>query len=209
MLSYAANILFFSNLFYGFLKYISIGFVTCSLAKEMIAIAILLLVLTLQDPGSFAFRSSSQIKIAPKRQFCFQAFNPAEMTTTLSVNDLNALKTEAMSHFATKSAEIQFSPTSGGVNNYMDYVVLPSGQKYVLRIYNNGLNSRRVIFEHNILDALNAAGKFSFAIPKAVRSFKTGLTYVTLSNGAEATLFEFIPGNELCTLLTITFICKL
>ena len=83
---------------------------------------------------------------------------------------------------------------SGGVNNVMDYVICPSGEKYVLRIYNNGLNSARVIFEHKVLDELLSRTKLDFKIPTALKSFKTGKSHVVLSTGAEASMFEFIPG---------------
>ena len=32
------------------------------------------------------------------------------------------------------------TPTKGGVNNVVQYVDTPSGRRFVLRIYNNGLN---------------------------------------------------------------------
>ena len=91
----------------------------------------------------------------------------------------------------------------------MDYIRTPKGEKYVLRIYNNGLNSKRVLFEHIILDQLMLNNKFDFALPTAIKSIKGkssgtgnegvlnsgGLTHVVLSNGAEASLFKFIPGK--------------
>jgi Ser/Thr protein kinase RdoA (MazF antagonist) len=76
----------------------------------------------------------------------------------------------------------------------MDYVTLTNGTKYVLRIYNNGLNSARVSFEHRVLDGLRNE-KFSFALPIAERSLD-GRMHVFLSSGAEACLFKFIPGES-------------
>ena len=41
-------------------------------------------------------------------------------------------------------------PTTGGVNNVVQYVETKTGEKYVLRIYNNGNQSEKVIFEHEV-----------------------------------------------------------
>jgi homoserine kinase type II len=68
------------------------------------------------------------------------------------------------------------------------------GKKYVLRIYNNGFNSPRVKFEHEVLDQLRAK-KLSFKLPTTVPSIKTGESHVYLPNGAAACLFELIPGE--------------
>lgn len=47
-----------------------------------------------------------------------------------------------------------------------------------------------------MLDALlSSEQQFSFKLPTAVASKVDGLRHVVLSNGAEATLFEFIPGE--------------
>ena len=109
----------------------------------------------------------------------------------------------------------------------MDYILTPKGEKYVLRIYNNGLNSKRVLFEHVILDQLMLNNKFSFQLPTAIKSIKGkssgtgdagnegvlnsgGLTHVVLSNGAEASLFKFIPGMcilEVLVLMLTTPVC--
>lgn len=87
-------------------------------------------------------------------------------------------------------------PTTGGVNNIMDYVNTASGKKYVLRIYNNGRDSVRVDFEDRVLTALiEKGGKLSFNIPTAIPSVIDGRKHVLLKNGAEAILFEFIPGE--------------
>lgn len=91
---------------------------------------------------------------------------------------------------------ITISPTTGGVNNIMDYVTTATGEKYVLRIYNNGRDSVRVDFEDRVLSALIAnGGDLSFSVPTAVPSLIDGQKHVMLSNGAEAILFEFIPGE--------------
>lgn len=106
------------------------------------------------------------------------------------------LRYEALNHFFEDTTGMVISPTSGGVNNICDYVLTPSGKKYVLRIYNNGRDSVRVDFEHRVLDALMASGQqLSFSVPTTIPSKDDGKRHVVLSTGAEATLFEFIPGE--------------
>jgi Ser/Thr protein kinase RdoA (MazF antagonist) len=88
------------------------------------------------------------------------------------------------------------TPTTGGVNNIMDYITTASGKKYVLRIYNNGRDSVRVDFEDRVLSALiKNGGELSFKVPTAIPSVIDGRSHVLLKNGAEAILFEFIPGE--------------
>lgn len=94
------------------------------------------------------------------------------------------------------SENVVIAPTSGGVNNIMDYITTAAGKKYVLRIYNNGRDSVRVDFEDRVLTALIAiGGPLSFSVPTAVPSLVDGKKHVLLKNGAEAILFEFIPGE--------------
>jgi len=57
-----------------------------------------------------------------------------------------------------KGDGIKFSPTSGGVNNVVQYVEDGNGKKYVLRIYNNGRNTVRVNWEHEVLTRLMKLG---------------------------------------------------
>lgn len=67
----------------------------------------------------------------------------------------------------------------------------------MLRVYNNGLNSARVVYEHAVLEALRASGRpLSFALPRALPSLGDGPTHVRLAGGAEACLFELIPGRR-------------
>lgn len=132
-------------------------------------------------------------------------------TGTPSTHELDGLRYEALSYFIIETKElIKFTPTSGGVNNYMDYVTIlsesPNQPKYVLRVYNNGLNSKRVEFEHLVLDEImkivsNTGNQLTFDLPIAIKSIKTdslnpftGATHVVLSNKAEASLFKYIPG---------------
>ncbi|KAJ1624044.1 hypothetical protein T492DRAFT_845046 [Pavlovales sp. CCMP2436] len=77
------------------------------------------------------------------------------------------LVAEALSCFLGEGAVgCAVTPTSGGVNNMVQYVDAPSGERTVLRIYNNGCNTRRVEFEHAVLAQLDTLGPFSFALPK-------------------------------------------
>ena len=111
--------------------------------------------------------------------------------TLLSMNsDLSA---EAASFFLSDK-DLKFSPTSGGVNNVVQYVETSDSKKYVLRIYNNGLNTPRVKFEHEVLTQLRKKS-LSFKVPTTLASIVTGENSVSLSNGAEASLFELIPGE--------------
>lgn len=91
-------------------------------------------------------------------------------------------------------APFELTPTSGGVNNVVQYVTLPNGQRYILRVYNNGNDSPRVRYEHEILRQLNQQ-ELSFSVPKALPSLSDGQSHVMLSNGAEAAMFEIIPGT--------------
>jgi homoserine kinase type II len=107
------------------------------------------------------------------------------------------LRKEALSKFLGENVakEAKFSPCSGGVNNFMDYVLLPSGNKYVLRIYNNGFDRERVDFEHRVLKEVSSKRQLSFMIPVPKPSLTDGKGHAILSNGAESSLFDFIPGE--------------
>jgi Ser/Thr protein kinase RdoA (MazF antagonist) len=95
-----------------------------------------------------------------------------------------------------KAVGYSIQPTKGGVNNIMDYITTADGKKYVLRIYNNGRDSVRVDFEDRVLSALiTNGGDLTFSVPTAIPSMIDGRKHVLLSNGAEAILFEFIPGE--------------
>lgn len=108
------------------------------------------------------------------------------------LNDMDIAK-EALTKFYDDIEGIELEPTSGGVNNIVQYVTLPSGERELLRIYNNGCDTQRVQFEHSILSQLNKI-PLSFAVPKFLAS-KEGSTMVRLSNGADACMCELIPGG--------------
>ena len=116
----------------------------------------------------------------------------ARLSMSTSTITPDAVSVEAAARFLPDN-DLKFSPTSGGVNNIVQYVETGSGHKYVLRIYNNGLNSARVNYEHEILRQLRPK-KLSFKLPTTIPDLKTGKAHVVLSNGAEASLFELIPG---------------
>ena len=93
-----------------------------------------------------------------------------------------------------------FERCGGGVNNkcYLCSASSPSAQ-YVLRIYNNGRNTRRVRYEHEVLRqlALRAAALAPVRVPLPLPPLapEATQTFATLSTGAEACIFEVIPGS--------------
>lgn len=103
-----------------------------------------------------------------------------------------ALRDEALSYFF-DSKEIKCTPTTGGVNNVVQYVETEDGHRYILRIYNNGGKSEKVVYEHEILKQLSQQ-KLSFQVPTAKPS-KAGRPHERLSSGAECCVFEIIPGT--------------
>jgi homoserine kinase type II len=89
----------------------------------------------------------------------------------------------------------ELTPTTGGVNNIVQYVTLPNGEQELLRIYNNGCDAKRVQFEHGILKQLNQV-KLSFQVPDFLPSKEDpDKTMVRLSNGADACMCKIIPGT--------------
>lgn len=111
---------------------------------------------------------------------------------TATIADLD-LAREACAYFL-EDRDVKFTATTGGVNNVVQYVETSSGKKYILRIYNNGLNHARVAFEHEILAQL-APMNLSFLVPRCLPSLDdANESYVKLSNGADACFFDLIPG---------------
>jgi len=100
---------------------------------------------------------------------------------------------EALAHFFSDPAAITVTPTTGGVNNVVQYVTTPQGERYILRIYNNGNKSEKVVWEHEILRQVNLQ-PLSFQVPKPLPA-KNGSTHVLLSSGAECCVFHVIPGS--------------
>ena len=129
------------------------------------------------------------------------AFAPRLLSTTslsMAVTSPTQVTPETQCAEAAKlfltDANLKFSPTSGGVNNIVQYVEDSQGKKYILRVYNNGLNSVRVKWEHDILNKLKGKTQMSFRIPTMLPALATGETHVKLSTGAEACAMDLIPG---------------
>jgi hypothetical protein len=54
------------------------------------------------------------------------------------------LRDEALGYFFRPEQQASTAPTTGGVNNIVQYVNTADGHKYVLRIYNNGNKTEKV-----------------------------------------------------------------
>jgi homoserine kinase type II len=67
----------------------------------------------------------------------------------------------------------------------------------VLRIYRNGQNTPRVLYEHAVLSALRDV-PFSFSVPRLVRALD-GSTFGLLPEGDAAACFELIAGGAAST----------
>lgn len=104
----------------------------------------------------------------------------------------DALRDEALAHFF--EGPCRCTPTSGGVNNVVQYVETASGARHVLRIYNNGAKSDKVAFEHDLLLQLGRQ-PLSFQVPRALPALGSGARHVKLSSGDDACVFEIIPGS--------------
>jgi homoserine kinase type II len=90
----------------------------------------------------------------------------------------------------------QFSPTSGGINNFVFYCEC-NGKVYVLRVYNNGNATARVSYEHEVLRGL-ANISMTFQVPRPFPVLASpNVTHTTLSTGTQAAMFELIPGEAI------------
>jgi homoserine kinase type II len=91
------------------------------------------------------------------------------------------------------------SDTSGGVNNHVRYADCDNGDRYVVRLYNNGQETDRVAFEHAVLAAVEPRVRESdagFVVPRALKAKNgSGETYAVLPSGDCASVFELIPGS--------------
>ena len=135
----------------------------------------------------------------PKNTACPSPFNAARVAGR---SEKDCLLYEALGHFVADDAEgYFFEPTSGGVNNVVYYVyrkktAADEGRQLVgvLRVYNNGCDDLRVVFEHSVLGQLQGQ-KLSFSIPATISTLSGGAAFVKLSNGASACLFKAIAGG--------------
>lgn len=113
-----------------------------------------------------------------------------------------SLVNEALALFFEHPGNLLQRNTTGGVNNICLQLHVDHGnhwKRYILRIYNNGNNSAKVAFEHDILAQLqamhqNPATKLSFEVPNALLSLN-GRVHELLSSGAECCVFHFITGQ--------------
>ena len=117
-----------------------------------------------------------------------------------------ALIDEALSLFFESPADLNYTPTTGGVNNVTLRIArtaaaslslsapLGAAEDFILRIYNNGNNSAKVAFEHEILEQL-AQQSLSFQVPRALRSLVAQRAHERLSSGAECCVFHVIQGR--------------
>lgn len=107
-----------------------------------------------------------------------------------------------------------FSRASGGVNNSTYFVNVPESERVVLRVYRNGGNTPRVVYEHAVLRALRGRA-LPFCVPEplpvladvAAASAGGGgggegaggdagpRTFALLRSGAAAAVFRLIPGG--------------
>lgn len=146
----------------------------------------------------------------------------APKTGQHSVEDV--LTREALNAFFDDADAPRTAPTTGGVNNVVNYVELGDGRRYILRIYNNGNKTEKVRTSrphctkgrHKHVSSappsqrppgaatqvrtehaiLQQLGRqdLSFAVPRALPARSSGEPYVVLSSGAAACVFEVIPG---------------
>lgn len=139
------------------------------------------------------------------KSYC-KTFNCGRMKSMMSTTASEVgtpLQIEAVTKFIKNTNNIQFKSTTGGVSNFMSYVILPDlNENYVLRIYNNGKNSKKVRFEHAIMNQL--PNTFSFSLPQAlVSNINPSQTHELLSSGDEACMFQLIPGMSIVSHIEI------
>ena len=97
--------------------------------------------------------------------------------------------------FEKDTASYNFAPCPGSVNNIIRYVSLQGKISYVLRIYNNGNDFKKIELEHLILDCLSELD-LTFAIPRAVKTIISPPQPIAeISDGSKVSLFHIIPGS--------------
>jgi homoserine kinase type II len=101
---------------------------------------------------------------------------------------------EAAEQFFLPEEGYELLPTLGGVNNHVHLLRTKAGEHFILRVYNNGNNTKKVIFEHEVLEKLNQL-QLSFEVPKLIPNRINRETHILLSNGAETCLAHVIRGK--------------
>jgi homoserine kinase type II len=88
-----------------------------------------------------------------------------------------------------------FERCTGGVNNavYRAHRSSKGKDEYIVRIYRNGKNTERVIYEHAVLEALRDKS-LSFAVPRMIKN-PDNRTFTFLKTGEAACVCEVIPGG--------------
>lgn len=123
---------------------------------------------------------------------------PGVVSTTTFAEANEAELIQACEAFA-PGKTFTLSDTSGGVNNHVRYVDCDNGERYVVRLYNNGQETERVAFEHAVLAAVEPRVRSSdagFVVPRALKAKDgSGKTYAVLPSGDCASVFELIPGS--------------
>ena len=79
------------------------------------------------------------------------------VTDATAASDAELLEAASLILGRDAAAGATFTRASGGVNNRCYYLRTAAGGEFVLRIYNNGFRSDRVLYEHAVLRALAAA----------------------------------------------------
>lgn len=117
---------------------------------------------------------------------------------------------EAYSRFVSNCVPDEFIRTDTGVNNRVYYVKCNHETKSVLRIYNNGNDTRKIQTEHRILNYLSGM-YLPYAIPNANLDLIENKPYVVLSNNSVASLFTLIEGQnpKLYNVLEVGIACGL
>ena len=153
----------------------------CDLKVSMALVALL---------STVAAWSSSTHRIAPWRQPLMHRMDVMDEGI-----DPEAAKL-ALSFFM-DDPEAKITPTSGGVNNYVQYVDTSKGERFVLRVYNNGGETERVRYEHSVLEQMQTSGlaaQLPYSLPTYLPSLK-GPTMVEMPDGNMACLSALIPGS--------------
>ena len=116
----------------------------------------------------------------------------AVVTDATNASDAECLAAALL--FLPPSPAPSFSRCSGGVNNIVFYIDRPGMPRLVLRIYNNGKNTARVVYEHAVL-SLVAPLRLPFATPKCLPALSDGATFALLPGGEACCVTECIAGG--------------